>query len=297
MYCKKCGTQIDDDSVFCHKCGTRISPEAGESDNSLPAQDKGNSKGKKKLWIIPAVIFAVITTVVALYIGGFFDPCRKGHTYVPSDEGCQCDVCGNVIDHSLTSAEEGCSCSVCGFIKEHSFIKTDDHFECQSCGYIVSSFDYLVSCIKEIGVYNDGVYYLLKETEKGATGNWSLVYNPEEDSIYFVRKAETLSKQEMQLRLDRNDDMFDFVYYLSKYKDFSVTVTGSYNKKDFNKNTVFPEESCTFSSSQNLTALSQEISYSTAGTGIALLVSKCSEIFVQNSLDISLEDLGFISFR
>ncbi len=24
MYCKKCGTKLDDDSVFCSKCGTRV---------------------------------------------------------------------------------------------------------------------------------------------------------------------------------------------------------------------------------------------------------------------------------
>ena len=36
MFCKKCGTKIDDDSIFCCKCGARQSVEQAESSVDAP---------------------------------------------------------------------------------------------------------------------------------------------------------------------------------------------------------------------------------------------------------------------
>lgn len=47
MYCKKCGSQINDDAVFCKKCGTPINVENkdAETTNDIPVP---NTKPNKK---------------------------------------------------------------------------------------------------------------------------------------------------------------------------------------------------------------------------------------------------------
>lgn len=40
MFCKKCGNQIDDDSVFCNKCGTKVAEE------KAPTAEKASSAEK-----------------------------------------------------------------------------------------------------------------------------------------------------------------------------------------------------------------------------------------------------------
>jgi uncharacterized membrane protein YvbJ len=36
MYCKKCGKQIDDDSMFCSFCGTKVGKETNIEKKAIP---------------------------------------------------------------------------------------------------------------------------------------------------------------------------------------------------------------------------------------------------------------------
>ena len=66
MYCKKCGTQIDDDSEFCKKCGTE------QKENNEIQENTANTKSNKPslpgciIWIIvTSIIISIITVVIA----------------------------------------------------------------------------------------------------------------------------------------------------------------------------------------------------------------------------------------
>ena len=60
MYCKHCGTQIDDDSIFCKYCGKEINKE-------LNKENKTNAK-EKNHGCLAVIIF------ILLFIGIFTIP-------------------------------------------------------------------------------------------------------------------------------------------------------------------------------------------------------------------------------
>ncbi len=89
MYCKHCGAQISDDSVFCDKCGkpvraiakdTELSNQAQENGQNISAPDNSDqqlpggeqiipvpdSGGDKKRAVILGVIIAVLLVVIAV---------------------------------------------------------------------------------------------------------------------------------------------------------------------------------------------------------------------------------------
>ena len=57
MYCKKCGTQIDDDSKFCKNCGEK------QTKNESIKKEKSNKTKAEKTLIIMTIIVAVIVTI------------------------------------------------------------------------------------------------------------------------------------------------------------------------------------------------------------------------------------------
>ncbi len=89
MYCRKCGKEIPDDSVFCPKCGVSVEEiKADSADNATDSDKADNSKQKQAevlhvdikqkkrrswIWILPAVL---LIAVVVLFITGIisFDP-------------------------------------------------------------------------------------------------------------------------------------------------------------------------------------------------------------------------------
>lgn len=62
MYCKKCGKQIADDSVFCSYCGASVEQVANnESDKNKEGSNVSSSKkSKKTIYIIASIIILVI---------------------------------------------------------------------------------------------------------------------------------------------------------------------------------------------------------------------------------------------
>ena len=97
MYCRKCGTYMEDDSLFCTSCGTKISQAVNTNENSgvisneeevtntagktivkaediLPQADlketgKKEKKGSKRLLLI-AAIFALLILFIFLFLMG-----------------------------------------------------------------------------------------------------------------------------------------------------------------------------------------------------------------------------------
>ena len=85
MFCKKCGTKIDDDSIFCCKCGARQSVEQAENsvDASKPADEgtkiastpspSGAQSSQEEEYKSGCgsvlIIFAVFVCIIALSVG------------------------------------------------------------------------------------------------------------------------------------------------------------------------------------------------------------------------------------
>ena len=60
MYCKKCGTQIDDDSEFCKNCGTK---QISEENSNTPIQPENKNKG---MGCGSLILFTIITLLIAI---------------------------------------------------------------------------------------------------------------------------------------------------------------------------------------------------------------------------------------
>lgn len=64
MYCKKCGTQIDNDSEFCRKCGAKTTPITKA--NNVPVKESEEGSGVSffvKFLIIVTIIFSIIVGI------------------------------------------------------------------------------------------------------------------------------------------------------------------------------------------------------------------------------------------
>ncbi len=66
MYCKKCGKEIADDSVFCKYCGISL------SENKISPENKGVEKKKKGYLKVTIIAVIVITVVAALFSYNYF---------------------------------------------------------------------------------------------------------------------------------------------------------------------------------------------------------------------------------
>ena len=63
MYCGKCGSEIDDDSLFCPVCGSEIKI-SGNSDNHENQQPKKNNRKK---YLLIGIFLIVIIVAGVLY--------------------------------------------------------------------------------------------------------------------------------------------------------------------------------------------------------------------------------------
>ena len=70
MYCKECGTKIDEDSIYCKKCGCKIDNK--EQEKNLQERIIENQiKIRTQLIGIKTGIEILIGTIIALGLTGF----------------------------------------------------------------------------------------------------------------------------------------------------------------------------------------------------------------------------------
>ena len=69
MFCKYCGSEIEDNSKFCEKCGKKLDEAVPAAEAESPMKKK---KSKKK-WIILAVAAVLVVVVLAAVIGSSGD--------------------------------------------------------------------------------------------------------------------------------------------------------------------------------------------------------------------------------
>lgn len=96
MYCKKCGKQIADDSVFCQFCGSAQNIIANENSHSLDKQNLSNRirltirrlNGKYKFWIGVYFVWVSLNLFFVLFGNSFseanmffFPFSRQSHSF------------------------------------------------------------------------------------------------------------------------------------------------------------------------------------------------------------------------
>lgn len=79
MFCKNCGTQLEENSAFCPKCGTAVLGVGGNGPEPVGKNGgNGAQKPKKKKWLLPVGVAAVIVILIgALSSGGSSDDADK----------------------------------------------------------------------------------------------------------------------------------------------------------------------------------------------------------------------------
>ncbi|MDT8716123.1 zinc ribbon domain-containing protein [Clostridium sp. 19966] len=75
MYCKKCGTQVEEGRNFCPNCGSPINSNPSVNDEEAKSPDdvniQKNVSSKPKSGKLPMIIGIVAVLVLAVFVGGF----------------------------------------------------------------------------------------------------------------------------------------------------------------------------------------------------------------------------------
>ena len=78
MYCRKCGTQIEDTALFCPTCGKRTET----TDTGTQTQPKAGSK--RLAWLLGIIAGVILIAVLIVSLGGGYK--RTLHNYFKAYE-------------------------------------------------------------------------------------------------------------------------------------------------------------------------------------------------------------------
>lgn len=69
MYCKKCGKEVDDDSLFCPFCGASLNDNDVEDEAEAVDVDNNSDRGPWKVFAIVGYVLGILSFVLAFFVG------------------------------------------------------------------------------------------------------------------------------------------------------------------------------------------------------------------------------------
>ncbi len=164
MFCRKCGKEIPDDSVFCPKCGTEVGKEISEKMNPSEDKTESNRLEKKSVTDMPNkeptsnAQDRVLLTKCS----------RCGAMCRPYPGQTTCQKCGALLEYAkrnaaansltqdnLATSKKGDGkkyCSICGTEVSHS------EKRCPSCGVSNPYYNENTAEVKTVADNNTNVY-------------------------------------------------------------------------------------------------------------------------------------------
>ena len=118
MYCGKCGTQIEENSLFCPNCGNNLSGlQKLETKTSIGSKSVPVKKRKSKLLVLSVAFATIGVIVITLIIISLFRliPIITGSPITPSIDDNSSNNVSTVCNHSYMLKETKATCSSGGY--------------------------------------------------------------------------------------------------------------------------------------------------------------------------------------
>ena len=257
---------------------------------NVGAKKENGGFSKKILWGISAVLIVGIAAAVIVF-GGFLDPCRKGHSFAPTETGCICSECDVIQAHNYEVVEDHCRCYVCGYeTDEHKYRSQEKEFVCEHCGYAVNKVDYLCTYLLENGDFYRATYWLRAEVKEY---EYELGYCERDNKLIFYYKSEGAWDTSLEIEMDIETGVCKFDY-------FENFVTGLFNAVDSNVKGTFKAEN--YKKEQSIPNTVYSGSFATDSSFVSNMkglagkyVWMCLETTetLLRDLEITLADIGF----
>ncbi|MBQ4040778.1 MAG: hypothetical protein IJC91_06545 [Oscillospiraceae bacterium] len=251
------------------------------------------SISKKILWALFAVLIVGIAVAI-IFVGGFLDPCRKGHSFIPAEAGCMCSECGLSQEHSYESEEKLCRCGICGYeTSEHNYVSQEKAFVCENCGNSVSKVDYLCTYLLENGDFYRATYWLRAEVKEY---EYELGYCERDNQLVFKYKAGVAWDTSVQIDMDIETGVCTFDYFesfVTGFNPINSSVKGSFKASNYLKEQGFPTATCTgtYANDPSFTTSMRDL----AG-GYVWACLETSETLLRD-FGITLADIGFDNLK